>query len=296
MDRGESRFFGGRFGFRNLPEFRQLSKEHFARFYGVSSRKKLLVEDEIRALGTFSSTSAFFDGNFVIFVEFGLIGTESRENVFRMAFRTGTSGANLHYGHIRFNRGFFLMRGFFASSPNAVDTTARAHFVKIFAAVSFEKDVRTSFGPHFDFDVFAVFVHESDPFEEMGFLVRMGEVFGSDLYDHPFGRFAENGNVLGFRFGSVIQVERFVHRFRDRVKGVFARPACRTFERFRYRFESGSRLDAEVFFPESWAVKVGTLRTGEFFHDFFRTLRIADFTPNARFDRGGMIDFRQFSV
>lgn len=177
-----------------------------------------------------------------------------------------------------------------------MDRATNPDFREIVAFEIFEEQVFGGVGSDFESHVFPVFVDEGDPLEKVGILVRMGGIVVPDPYDHAFRRLAETGDVLSFFFGKVVVIEGFVDVFGHRVEKFLARPAGRTGEGIRDGFERGSGGDLQLFFPECGAVEIGTLRTGEFFHDFFRTLRIADFRQNTRVARGRAVDFRSFRV
>lgn len=160
----------------------------------------------------------------------------------------------------------------------------------------FEQDVFRGRRPKLHGDVFAVFVDEGDPLEKMRIFVRMGGIFVPDPDDDPFRSFPERRDVLPFFFGKVAVIEGLVDVFRHRVEKLLRGSARGAGEGIGDRFERGSRGDFQLFFPECGAVEVGTLRTGVFFHEIFRTLRIADFRQNTRFARGRRFDFPAFRV
>lgn len=191
---------------------------------------------------------------------------------------------------------FVFGKGFRIAFPHSVDAATYPDFREIVAFEIFEEQVFGGVGSDFERHVLPVFVDEGDPLEKVGILVRMGGIVVPDPHDDALGRLSEAGDVLSFFFGKVVVIEGFVHVFGHRVEKFLARPAGRTGEGIRDGFERGSGSDFQLFFPECGAVEVGTLRTGEFFHVFFRTLRIADFRQNTRFAPGRAVDFRSFRV
>lgn len=191
---------------------------------------------------------------------------------------------------------FVFGKGFRTAAPHSVNAATRPDFREIVAFEIFEEQVFGGVGSDFESHVLPVFIHERDPLEKVGVLVRMGGIFVPDPNDYAFRRFFEPGHVLSFFFGKVVVIEGFVHVFRHRMEKFLRRSAGRTGEGIRNGFERGSGSDFQFFFPECGAVEIGTLRTSEFFHGFFRTLRIADFRQNTRFAPGRAVDFRSFRV
>ncbi len=191
---------------------------------------------------------------------------------------------------------FVFGNGLRIATPDSMDAATYPDFREIVAFEIFEEQIFGRVGSDFESHVFPVFVNEGNPFEKMGILVRMGGIFVPDTYDDAVVRLSESGDVLSFFFGKIVVIERFVHVFPHRMEKFLRSSARRAGEGIRDGFERGSGSDFQLFLPECGAVEVGTLRTSEFFHVFFRTLRIADFRQNTRFAPGRAVDFRSFRV